>query len=64
MPKLKTHKGIAKRTKVTGSGKILRGNAASHHFMTHRSARANRTKRTDSVVTGKNAKNIKKVIGE
>jgi large subunit ribosomal protein L35 len=27
MPKMKTHKGTAKRFKLTGSGKIARGNA-------------------------------------
>ena len=64
MPKLKTHKGTAKRIKVTSTGKILRENAASHHFMTHRSTRNNRTKRVDSLVTGKSVNNIKRSIGE
>ena len=64
MPKLKTHKGTAKRVKVTRSGKILRENAASHHFMTHRTKRNNRAKRADSVVTGSNAQNIKRSLGE
>lgn len=32
MPKLKTHKGTAKRIKVTGSGKLRRRHASrSHH---------------------------------
>lgn len=32
MPKLKTHKGAAKRIKVTGSGKLLHRRASrSHH---------------------------------
>lgn len=64
MPKLKTHKGTAKRAKITRTGKILRENAASHHFMTHHTSSTNRAKRTDSAVTGKNARNIKRAIGE
>jgi len=34
MPKLKTHKGAAKRFKKTGSGKITRHHAFSRHILT------------------------------
>lgn len=34
MPKLKTHKGAAKRFKVTGSGKITRHHAFARHILT------------------------------
>jgi large subunit ribosomal protein L35 len=64
MPKLKTHKGTAKRVKITRTGKVLRENAASHHFMTHHTARTNRTKRVNSPLVGKFAKNVKRAIGE
>jgi large subunit ribosomal protein L35 len=64
MPKLKVHKSTAKRTKTTRTGKVLRENAASHHFMTHHTARTNRGKRTDSKIKGKMAKNVKRAIGE
>ncbi len=39
MPKLKTHKAMSKRIKVTGSGKILRERAAKSHLLTHKSPR-------------------------
>ena len=32
MPKMKTHRGLAKRVKVTGSGKIKRHHAYTSHF--------------------------------
>ena len=32
MPKMKTHRGLAKRVKMTGSGKLKR----SHAFTSHR----------------------------
>jgi large subunit ribosomal protein L35 len=64
MPKLKTHKGTAKRVKITHTGKVLREDAASHHFMTHHTKRSNRAKRTDSAILGKMAKNVKRAIGE
>ena len=40
MPKLKTHKGAAKRLKVTGSGKILRMKGLRGHLRRNRAPRA------------------------
>lgn len=37
MPKLKTHKGAAKRFKKTGSGKIARQHAFARHILTSKS---------------------------
>ena len=37
MPKQKTHKGLAKRVKVTGRGKIKRKKAGSGHLMSGKS---------------------------
>ena len=34
MPKLKTHRGAAKRFKKTGTGKFMRGSAFKHHILT------------------------------
>jgi large subunit ribosomal protein L35 len=34
MPKLKTHKGAAKRFKKTGTGKIVRNRAFARHILT------------------------------
>ena len=34
MPKMKTHKGAAKRFKVTGSGKVTRHHAFARHLLT------------------------------
>ncbi len=34
MPKLKTHKGAAKRFKKTGTGKIARRHANARHILT------------------------------
>lgn len=38
MPKAKTHKGLAKRAKVTGRGKIKRKRAFGGHLMSGKSA--------------------------
>ncbi len=31
MPKMKTHRGAAKRFKITGTGKVLRGKTSQNH---------------------------------
>lgn len=63
MPKLKTHKGTAKRIKRTPTGKILRGNAAMNHFKMKQTRRGKRAKAEDSQVTGKIAKDVKRALG-
>lgn len=37
MPKMKTHSGAKKRFKVTGTGKIMRGQAGKSHLLTGKS---------------------------
>jgi large subunit ribosomal protein L35 len=58
MPKLKTHKGTIKRIKITGSGKILAGHAASRHLLTNKSTR----NKNPLVVSAKDVNKIKKMV--
>jgi len=39
MPKMKTHKGTAKRLRYTGSGKLLRTKVGKSHLRRHKSKR-------------------------
>jgi len=63
MPKLKTHKGTAKRIKRSPTGKILRQNAAMNHFQMKQTKRGKRAKAADSGVKGKNAKSVRQALG-
>ncbi len=63
MPKLKTHKGTAKRIKITSTGKLLRGRAFGNHLLAKKSKSRKRTIKTETVITGAIARNIKRVIG-
>ena len=38
MPKLKTHKGAAKRFKKTGTGKVMRRHSMARHILTSKSS--------------------------
>ncbi len=49
MPKLKTHKGAAKRFKKTGTGKVVRAHAFGRHILTSK-ARKRKRKLHQSVV--------------
>ena len=50
MPKLKTHRGAAKRFKKTGSGKIVRSKAFKQHILTSKTrGRKRKLKGTDTV---------------
>ena len=33
MPKMKTHRGAAKRFKITGSGKVMKSNSHKRHIL-------------------------------
>jgi large subunit ribosomal protein L35 len=63
MPKMKTHKGTAKRIKLTSSGKLLRRRAFGNHLLSKKSNRRKRIIGSSAEVTGKIAKNVKRALG-
>lgn len=63
MPKLKTHKGTAKRVRLTGSGKIARQRASGGHLLAKKSKSRKRAINATGIVTGKMAKNVKRSLG-
>lgn len=53
MPKMKTHRGMAKRIKVTGTGKLMRRRAfRQHNFESKPSKRTRRLKPMVEVAPG------------
>lgn len=62
MPKLKTHRGAAKRFKVTGSGKIMRYKAYKGHLLTGKSPKKMRTLRKSVCVPDVLLPNIRKML--
>ena len=51
MPKMKTHRGSAKRFRVTGSGKIMRAKGYKSHILTKKSPKRKRNFRKETVVS-------------
>jgi large subunit ribosomal protein L35 len=63
MPKMKTHRGAAKRFKVTGSGKIMRRKAFMNHILEKKSSKRTRRLSKETQVTGGDAMQVKKLLG-
>ncbi|MGH3998190.1 MAG: 50S ribosomal protein L35 [Pseudonocardiaceae bacterium] len=63
MPKNKTHRGTAKRVKVSAAGKLLRQRAGKRHLLEKKSSRV--TRRLDGVaeVAPQDTKRIRRLLG-
>jgi large subunit ribosomal protein L35 len=63
MPKLKTRKSIAKRFKVTKTGKVLPYKSANtSHILSKKSKRRKRRLGRPNVITGSQAKTMRSLI--
>jgi len=62
MPKLKTHKGIKKRVKVTKSGKIKRRKAFKSHILTKKKGSRKRQLRQPKLLPDNYQKRYKKLL--
>lgn len=63
MPKQKTHRGAAKRFKLTAKGKVKRGHSMKSHILTKKSTKRKRKLRKSGLVSPAFAKQIKGMIG-
>lgn len=62
MPKIKTHRGAAKRLDVTKSGKIKRAKAYKSHILTKKTTKRKRNLRKGTYVAASDASFAKKLI--
>ena len=62
MPKIKTHRGAAKRFSLTAKGKIKRSKAFASHIITKKTTKRKRGLRKTTLVNSANYKEIKKLI--
>ncbi|PZS34266.1 MAG: 50S ribosomal protein L35 [Pseudonocardiales bacterium] len=63
MPKNKSHSGMSKRIKLSGSGKLLRQRAGRRHLLEHKSSKL--TRHLDGVVevSPQDAKRVRRLLG-
>ena len=62
MPKIKTHKGAAKRFKFTSKGRIRRNRAYAGHLFISKSSKRKRRLRQSTLVDPSNEKRLKRLI--
>ena len=63
MPKMKTHRGAAKRFSVTATGKVKRNKAYKSHILTKKSPKRKRNlRRSGLIATTGDQKRIKRLI--
>ncbi|HTL52810.1 MAG TPA: 50S ribosomal protein L35 [Planctomycetota bacterium] len=63
MPKKKTHKGCAKRFKITKHGKLKRRSASLRHLATGKTRKAKRHLRSPKLATGSAFKRLYRLMG-
>jgi len=62
MPKLKTHRGLAKRVKITAQGKIKRARAFHSHLLSSKSPKRKRNLSRGTIVHSTQEKTIKSLV--
>jgi large subunit ribosomal protein L35 len=64
MPKMKTHRGAAKRFRTTGSGKIKRRKAYKSHILAKKTRKRKRRLRKPTLVAMADKKRVKRMLGQ
>ena len=62
MPKLKTKKAVAKRFKVTGTGKLTYHKCNKQHILGKKSPKRKRKLRKAAIVDATNVKQVKRML--
>ena len=62
MPKMKTHRGAAKRFNLTKTGKVKRAKAYKSHILNKKSTKRKRNLRKGTYVCAAEQKNVKTLI--
>ncbi|MCW2528970.1 MAG: hypothetical protein JWM76_3830 [Pseudonocardiales bacterium] len=63
MPKNKTHSGMKKRVKITGTGKLLVERAGKRHLLERKPSRLTRRLSGTQEVSANDAPRVKKLLG-
>ncbi len=63
MPKMKTHRGAAKRFKVTGTGRILRRKAFRAHLLEKKASKRTRRLKRPAELQGGDKQHVERLLG-
>lgn len=62
MSKLKTHKGVKSRVKISGTGKMMHGKAGRRHLLTRKSSRRMKHLRGSEEVSKVHAQTLRRLL--
>jgi large subunit ribosomal protein L35 len=62
MPKMKSHRGAAKRFKKTGTGKLKRSHSMKRHILTKKSPKRKRNLRQSALVSDADQKRMTRLL--
>ena len=62
MPKMKTHRGAAKRFRSTGTGKFKRSKAYKSHILTKKSTKRKRKLDTPTTVSSSDQRKVERML--
>lgn len=62
MPKMKSHRGAAKRFKKTGTGKFVRMKSGKSHILTKKNRKRKRRLRKDAIVSASDEKRLQLML--
>jgi len=63
VPKIKTRKGIAKRIRVTSTGKLVRSSSWKSHLLEHKSKKRKRNYENKQPVSKADRKTVRRALG-
>jgi large subunit ribosomal protein L35 len=63
MPKMKTHRGAAKRFRKTAGGKLKRQRANKSHILAKKTRKRKRRLRQPTLVAESDARRVKRMLG-
>ena len=62
MPKMKTHRGAAKRFKSTASGRFKRGKAYTSHILTKKTTKRKRKLDTPTLISASDQRKVERML--
>lgn len=62
MPKMKSHKGMAKRVKITGTGKVMVKKAGERHLLTTKTAKRKRSLKLEGALIPAEEAMVKRLL--
>ena len=62
MPKMKTHRGAAKRFKRTGSGRVKRSQQGMNHILTKKTSKRKRHLRKSKLISRVDQSRVKELL--